>query len=127
MYDETHPILIGDLRESPPGKGVKYGDISPRTAAYAVEELLKQSHPSLMFEKFGTVKPLPESHRNKFIKFKRYANKLINHVTDAYVYGTGVSHVYYDEQTKEVTGKNPDGTTYPLALRQIKIQPEEKT
>ena len=30
-----------------------YGDISPRTAAYVVIELLKRSMPFLVLEKFG--------------------------------------------------------------------------
>ncbi|MET3134960.1 N4-gp56 family major capsid protein [Oxalobacteraceae bacterium GrIS 1.11] len=48
-----------------------YGDISPRTAAYAAKELLKRGIPYLILEKFGQSKPLPE-HASKTIKFRRY-------------------------------------------------------
>jgi len=48
-----------------------YGDISPRTAAYASKELLKRALPYLVFEKFGQAKPLP-ANNSKVIKFRRY-------------------------------------------------------
>lgn len=48
-----------------------YGDISPRTAAYAEKELLKRGLPFLVLEKFGQAKPLPE-HNSKVMKFRRY-------------------------------------------------------
>lgn len=48
-----------------------YGDISPRTAAYAVKELLKRGMPYMVFEKFGQSKPLPKNS-SKTIKFRRY-------------------------------------------------------
>jgi len=48
-----------------------YGDISPRTAAFAVKELLKRGMPYLILEKFGQSKPLP-SNSSKTIKFRRY-------------------------------------------------------
>ena len=53
-----------------------YGDISPRTAAYAEKELLKRGLPYLVLEKFGQAKALPE-HATKVIKFRRY-NALSN-------------------------------------------------
>ena len=49
-----------------------YGDISPRTAAYAEKELLKRGLPYLVLEKFGQAKPLPEGS-SKTIKFRRYS------------------------------------------------------
>lgn len=49
-----------------------YGDISPRTAAYAEKELLKRGLPFLVLEKFGQAKTLPE-HNSKVIKFRRYS------------------------------------------------------
>jgi len=49
----------------------KYGDISPRTAAYVVRDLLKRGMPWLVFEKFGQSKPLP-SNSTKTIQFRRY-------------------------------------------------------
>lgn len=48
-----------------------YGDISPRTAAYAEKELLKRAIPSLVLEKFGQAKPLP-AHNSKTIMFRQY-------------------------------------------------------
>ena len=48
-----------------------YGDISPRTAAYAEKELLKRGLPFLVLEKFGQAKPLPENN-TKVMKFRRY-------------------------------------------------------
>lgn len=50
---------------------VNYGDISPRTAAYAEKELLKRGLPYLVLEKFGQAKTLPEAS-SKVIKFRRY-------------------------------------------------------
>jgi N4-gp56 family major capsid protein len=48
-----------------------YGDISPRTAAYAAKELLKRGIPFLVIEKFGQAKTLP-ANNSKVIKFRRY-------------------------------------------------------
>ena len=48
-----------------------YGDISPRTAAYASKELLKRGLPFLNLEKFGQPKTLP-ANNSKTIKFRRY-------------------------------------------------------
>lgn len=50
---------------------VVYGDITPRTAAYAEKELLKRGLPYLVFEKFGQAKALP-SNSTKVEKFRRY-------------------------------------------------------
>lgn len=49
-----------------------YGDISPRTAAYAEKELLKRAIPFLVLEKFGQSKPLP-ANNSKTIIFRRYS------------------------------------------------------
>ena len=49
-----------------------YGDISPRTAAYAEKELLKRGIPYLVLEKFGQAKALPDGS-SKVIKFRRYS------------------------------------------------------
>jgi N4-gp56 family major capsid protein len=48
-----------------------YGDISPRTAAYAAKELLKRGLPFLVIEKFGQAKALP-ANNSKSMKFRRY-------------------------------------------------------
>lgn len=53
-----------------------YGDITPRTAAYAEKELLKRGLPYLVLEKFGQAKPMP-SNSTKVMKFRRY-NSLPN-------------------------------------------------
>ena len=34
-----------------------YGDISPRTAAFVVKDLMKRGMPYLILEKFGQAKP----------------------------------------------------------------------
>jgi len=49
----------------------KYGDISPRTAAYAEKELLMRAIPFMVLEKFGQSKALP-AHSSKTITFRRY-------------------------------------------------------
>jgi N4-gp56 family major capsid protein len=48
-----------------------YGDISPRTAAYAQKELLKRGEPYLVLERFGQGKPVPD-RSSKVTKFRRY-------------------------------------------------------
>ena len=50
---------------------VNFGDISPRTAAYASKDLLTRGLPFLVLEKFGQSKPLP-ANSSKTIKFRRY-------------------------------------------------------
>lgn len=51
--------------------GSNYGDISPRTAAYASKDMLTRGQPYLVLEKFGQSKPLP-ANNSKVIKFRRY-------------------------------------------------------
>jgi len=48
-----------------------YGDITPRTAAYAEKELLKRGIPFLVLEKFGQAKSLP-ANASKVMDFRRY-------------------------------------------------------
>ncbi len=48
-----------------------YGDITPRTAAFVVVELLKRAMPYLCLEKFGQSKSLP-SNKTQSMKFRRY-------------------------------------------------------
>jgi N4-gp56 family major capsid protein len=48
-----------------------YGDISPRTAAFVVKDLLKRGMPYMILEKFGQSKPIPMNN-TKTIKFRRY-------------------------------------------------------
>jgi N4-gp56 family major capsid protein len=49
----------------------QYGDISPRTAAYAVTQLLKRGMPYLVLEKFGQTYPIP-NNATRVAKFRRY-------------------------------------------------------
>lgn len=49
----------------------KYGDITPRTAAFIVKDLLDRGQPYYVFEKFGTSKPMPTNATQK-MKFRRY-------------------------------------------------------
>ena len=51
----------------------KYGDISPRTAAYAAAEMLKRAEPHLILQQFAQVKPIP-ANSTQTIKFRRYNN-----------------------------------------------------
>jgi len=48
-----------------------YGDISPRTAAFVVRDLLKRGLPYMVLERFGQSKPLP-ANNTKTVKFRRY-------------------------------------------------------
>jgi N4-gp56 family major capsid protein len=48
-----------------------YGDITPRTAAYVVVDLLKRGMPYLCLEKFGQAKALP-GNKTQSMKFRRY-------------------------------------------------------
>jgi N4-gp56 family major capsid protein len=48
-----------------------YGDITPRTAAFVVVELLKRAMPYLCLEKFGQAKSLP-ANKTQTRKFRRY-------------------------------------------------------
>lgn len=48
-----------------------YGDISPRTAAFAIAHLLERGMPQLVLEKFGQAKVLP-ANKSKAVTFRRY-------------------------------------------------------
>lgn len=48
-----------------------YGDITPRTAAYAVAPLLVRGHEDMILERFGQPYPIP-SNKTKVAKFRRY-------------------------------------------------------
>lgn len=48
-----------------------YGDISPRTAAYAVAQFLKRGIPYMVLEKFGQNYPIP-TNKTQTAKFRRY-------------------------------------------------------
>lgn len=48
-----------------------YGDITPRTAAFAVFPLLQRGHDEMVLEKFGQTFPVP-TNKTKVAKFRRY-------------------------------------------------------
>jgi N4-gp56 family major capsid protein len=50
---------------------VNYGDISPRTAAYVVKDLLTRAMPYMVIEKFGQNYPIP-TQNTKTAKWRRY-------------------------------------------------------
>jgi N4-gp56 family major capsid protein len=81
---------------------VNFGDISPRTAAYASKDLLTRGLPYLILEKFGQSKTLP-GNSSKTIKFRRYTalpnapTALVEGVTPA---GTPLS---YQDVTANLT------------------------
>ena len=96
-----------------------YGDISPRTAAFVVRDLLKRGMPWLIFEKFGQAKPLP-SNSTKSLQFRRYyidstfttgaaATGLMNGDFNPHEYFTGTN---FDPTEKTLTeGVTPDATS----------------
>ncbi|MCK5021451.1 MAG: N4-gp56 family major capsid protein [Candidatus Peribacteraceae bacterium] len=49
----------------------EYGDISPRTSAYADVDFLERAQPRLTTERFGQPRPIPQKH-SKTITFRRY-------------------------------------------------------
>jgi N4-gp56 family major capsid protein len=50
---------------------VQYGDISPRTAAYVVKQLLERATPYMVLERFGQSYPIP-LNSTRTAKFRRY-------------------------------------------------------
>lgn len=48
-----------------------YGDITPRTAAYVVKDLLKRAMPYMVIERFGQMYPIPQNN-TQTAKFRRY-------------------------------------------------------
>jgi len=48
-----------------------YGDISPRTAAYAAVKMLARAEPALCMAKFGQLQPIPRNKTNT-VRFRRY-------------------------------------------------------
>jgi len=49
----------------------QYGDIGPRTGAWAATELLRRATPYLVLEKFGQAVTVP-ANKTKLVKFRRY-------------------------------------------------------
>lgn len=50
---------------------VNYGDISPRTAAYVMKDLLERAMPYMVIERFGQNYPIPQNS-TQTAKFRRY-------------------------------------------------------
>lgn len=50
---------------------ITYGDISPRTAAFVVKDLLERAIPYMVLEKFGDTYPIPKNS-TKTAKWRRY-------------------------------------------------------
>jgi len=53
---------------------IAYGDITPRTAAYAADRMLKRAMPVMCMAKFGQMQSIPKG-RTKVVKWRRY-NKI---------------------------------------------------
>ena len=85
-----------------------YGDISPRTAAYVVKDLLMRGFPYLVLEKFGQSKPLPKNN-TRTIKFRRYflRDSSLTTFTPQDYFATG----NFDPTQKQLSeGVTPDAT-----------------
>lgn len=92
---------------------VIYGDISPRTAAFVVKELMKRGMPYLVFERFGQAKPIPKNS-TKTIKFRRYFLKdaTLSTFTPKDYFNTD----NFDPTKKQLTeGVTPDATALDKA------------
>lgn len=85
---------------------VNYGDISPRTAAYVVKQLLKRGMPYLHIEKFGQTYTLP-TNSTQTAKFRRY---FLTGTTGSAGSGTGSFFIPL-ATTALVEGVTPAGLT----------------
>lgn len=83
---------------------VSYGDISPRTAAYVVKQLLERAAPVLLIEKFGQAYPIPQNS-TKSAKWRRY---FLSGSTGAAGSGSGAFYVPL-ALTPLVEGVTPSG------------------
>jgi N4-gp56 family major capsid protein len=85
-----------------------FGDISPRTAAFVVKELLQRAMPYLVFEKFGQTKPL-DKNSTQSMKFRRYFLKTT--FSDGYNPAEYLNSGNFDPSTHVLTeGVTPDGS-----------------
>lgn len=97
-----------------------YGDISPRTAAYVVVELLKRGLPYLTLEKFGQVYVVP-NNATKVAKWRRY---FLSGATGAAGDGVATSAFYTPLATTALvegvtpTGKKLSNVDYSVTLQQ---------
>lgn len=83
---------------------VSYGDISPRTAAYVVKQLLERAAPVLLIEKFGQAYPIPQNS-TKSAKWRRY---FLSGATGSAGSGSGAFYVPL-ALTPLVEGVTPSG------------------
>jgi N4-gp56 family major capsid protein len=87
---------------------VVYGDISPRTAAYVVRDLLERGFPFLTLEKFGQAHPLPKNS-TKTMKFRRYFLKHSSLTT--FTPKDYFATANFDPTTKQISeGVTPEAT-----------------
>lgn len=85
-----------------------FGDISPRTAAFVVKELLERAMPYLVFEKFGQSKPL-DKNSTQSMKFRRYFLKTT--FASGYTPAEYLASGNFDPSTHTLTeGVTPDGS-----------------
>lgn len=76
-----------------------YGDISPRTAAYAAKEMLDRAEPHLILQQFAQSKPIP-ANSTQTVKFRRYnALPLATTALSEGVTPTGSPLTYDDVET----------------------------
>lgn len=83
---------------------ITYGDISPRTAAHVVKQLLDRAAPVLLIEKFGQSHPIPQNS-TKSAKWRRY---FLSGATGAAGSGSGNFYVPL-ALTPLVEGVTPSG------------------
>lgn len=92
-----------------------YGDITPRTAAFVVKELLERGMPYFVFEKFGNTKPLPKNS-TQTMKWRRYFlnGDAFTDTYNPYEYyeQTGTGKIFDVASHKLTEGVTPD----PVAL-----------
>ncbi len=100
------------------GTPTVYGDISPRTAAYAIRDMLKRGMPHMAIERFGQMYPLP-TNSTKTAKFRRY---FLTGTTGAAGDGTGDYYIPL-ATTPLVEGVTPSGNT--LANHDVTVTIEQ--
>lgn len=106
------------------GSITTYGDISPRTAAYVVRDLLKRALPHLVLEKWGQTYPVPKNS-TKVAKFRRYflsgsqgsaGDGVANPTTNTYFYPVATTPLV---EGVTPTGKMLSKVDYTVQLEQF--------
>ncbi len=96
-----------------------YGDITPRTAAFVVKDMLERGQPLNIIEKFGKSKPLPKNNTQS-MTFRRY---FLTHTLENSQFQSGVYYgtSLFDPTTLELTeGSTPSATK--LESKDITVQ-----